>query len=65
MALKWLSNTAFFIATLPYIGALHHYTIGPITQLLQNQDDAALLRILLYKFRLRKEQELRFTQIAV
>ena len=65
MTVEWLKNKALVFATLPYNGALHHYTLGPISQLVKEQDDTRRSRILLYKFRLRKEEELRFIHTAV
>lgn len=65
MAVEWLRSKALVFATLPYNGALHHYTLGPIAQLVKEQDDILRLRVLLHKFRLRKEEELRFIQVAV
>lgn len=65
MALDWLRAKAFFIATWSYNGGLHHYTLRPIAQLAEHQDDPTRVTSLLYEFRLRKEQEMRFIKISV
>lgn len=62
---KWVMSKALVLATLPYNGALHHYTLGPIAQIAREQDNSMRLQVLFYKFRLRKEEELRFIQIGV
>ena len=51
--------------TLSYRMALEHFTIGPITQIASNQDNAIELKSLLVEFKLRKDREIVFVRQAV
>ncbi|KAK8849083.1 hypothetical protein PGQ11_015563 [Apiospora arundinis] len=52
------------VSSCTYNGALYHYTIEPINEILEHQTDVDKVRILLFKFRGLKQQELVFVEKA-